>query len=480
MDPGRAIAGILVAALLGATMALGGDASHEFLGTHRPSVVGSNVTWALQRGTSGPPALAEHALAYDVESDRLILFGGYTSREFGETWAYDADADTWTNLSTGTGPPARSLAAMAYAVAADRVILFGGQHAGTEIDDTWAYDFNANTWTNLNPSTRPLARTGHAMAYDELSDRVILFGGYTAEPSAETWAYEYGTNTWSRRDPPASPSARGLHGMVYDSGADRIVLFGGSIEGPGQEITLFRETWTYDFDSNLWQRMDPLVAPSARAWAGIAFDAAANRTVLFGGLGATGPDGETWTYDEAQNVWSRLGPVDVPAPRAAHALGYDRDSDRVVLHGGRAQAGPRNETWHLAPAPPDVTLPLLSISTPTSGAIVWSSTIVLQGSASDDRRLARIEVRSDISDWALATGTTTWTAVLTLPLGGNTIRVRAIDSSGNVAVSSLTVTIIPLGTFAAFVVAGSLTAFAVWFLLRLSRSRRKDPLWRFR
>jgi hypothetical protein len=36
----------------------------------------------------------------------------------------------------------------------------------------------ANTWTNMNPSTHPGARSGHAMAYDSESDRVILFGGY--------------------------------------------------------------------------------------------------------------------------------------------------------------------------------------------------------------------------------------------------------------------------------------------------------------
>jgi hypothetical protein len=51
----------------------------------------------------------------------------------------------------------------------------------------------ANTWTNMNPSTHPGARSHHAMAYDSQSDRVILFGGYSGRKYyyySDTWAYD--------------------------------------------------------------------------------------------------------------------------------------------------------------------------------------------------------------------------------------------------------------------------------------------------
>ena len=44
--------------------------------------------------------------------------------------------------------------AMVYSAAADRVILFGGQVGWTEFEytgETWTYELNTNTWTNVTP-----------------------------------------------------------------------------------------------------------------------------------------------------------------------------------------------------------------------------------------------------------------------------------------------------------------------------------------
>jgi hypothetical protein len=58
-----------------------------------------------------------------------------------------------------------------------KVILFGGQGNGY-LDDIWAFDPVANTWTELNPSgKRPSARVWSSMVYDPHSPRMILFGG---------------------------------------------------------------------------------------------------------------------------------------------------------------------------------------------------------------------------------------------------------------------------------------------------------------
>jgi hypothetical protein len=43
---------------------------------------------------------------------------------------------------------------MAYNSVADRVIMFGGQVDKTSFkytNETWTYDFNTNTWTNMTP-----------------------------------------------------------------------------------------------------------------------------------------------------------------------------------------------------------------------------------------------------------------------------------------------------------------------------------------
>src|SRR5439155_196202 len=123
-------------------------------------------------GTGGtdptPPARSGHAMAYDSQSDRLVLFGGGSSSGgvfvlVDDTWAYDFNTSTWTAMNPAVAPRLRESSAMAYDSQADRVILFGG-YGG--YNDTWAYDFNTNTWTDTNPVVEPPGRWGHALAYD--------------------------------------------------------------------------------------------------------------------------------------------------------------------------------------------------------------------------------------------------------------------------------------------------------------------------
>ena len=62
--------------------------------------------------------------------------------------------------------------------------MFGGRSgSGADsvefLNDTWAYDPVANTWTELDPSgTLPPARAMHAMACDPVANRLIVFGGF--------------------------------------------------------------------------------------------------------------------------------------------------------------------------------------------------------------------------------------------------------------------------------------------------------------
>ncbi len=446
-----------------------------------PLQASANVTWTESRSPQRPPAVAEHSMAYDGKANRIIVFGGYANQATGETWAYDPVGDSWTNRTSGQGPPARSLAAMAYDGESDRVILFGGAHVGSNLDDTWAYDYDNNTWTNLNPVVRPIGRTGHAMTYDNRSDRVIMFGGYTAvAPAGETWSFDFNRNNWSKMNPAGAPSSRGLNAIVYDQKSDRVIMFGGSIENPGSSVVLFKETWTYDFGGNVWRRMSPFVSPSARAWHGMAYDSATDRAVLFGGIDDNGSNGETWFYDLNRDAWTQATPLVSPSPRTGHALAYEVQSNRVILFGGRAPAGTSDETWELGPVLPDTSPPVLRIEAPTEGAIIGSSSVFVQGTTSDDRAVARVEVQADSSDWVVAAGTAKWSVVLTLGLGQVAIHVRATDTSGNVASVTVAVTILPTSTVALIITGIGVTGFAAWFAWYVREKRKRDPLRKYR
>ncbi len=103
-------------------------------------------------------------------------------------------------MNPATNPGDRFAPAMAYDAQSDLVILFGGTTTGIATSDTWAYDFNRNVWTNMKSVVHPSWHWAHAVAYDEGSDRVVLFGGQNGVQNPirrETWAYDFNTNTWT-------------------------------------------------------------------------------------------------------------------------------------------------------------------------------------------------------------------------------------------------------------------------------------------
>jgi len=337
-------------------------------------------SWTNLSPPESPSPRMFHAMAYDSESDRIILFGGGTGSSLltvvNETWSYDFNTNTWTNLNPPASPSPRMGHAMAYDSESDRIVLFGGERA-ILFGDTWSYDFNTNTWTNLNPPESPSPRSGHAMAYDSRSDRIILFGGATQGGFlGDTWAYDLGTNTWTNLTSSVGPSARILHAMAFDDPSGRLILFGGYT----RELQWSNETWSYDFNTNTWTNLNPPESPSPRTSHAMAYDSESDRIILFGGLVLFGgyvqeSDNQTWAFDFDTVAWTQMHPATSPPSRAGHAMAYDSESDRIILFGGVGKdlaklAG----TWsYRFPGPLPVSFPwvlLFSYLTATSTGII--------------------------------------------------------------------------------------------------------------
>ena len=125
--------------------------------------------WVEMKPTIAPPARGHHAgqMAYDSESDRMILFSGDLDSGPGwivsinDTWAYDYNTNTWENMTDDQmRNNGRILGHMAYDSESDRIILFGGSDCrymanSTKPGETWSYDYNTNTWTNLTTADGP-------------------------------------------------------------------------------------------------------------------------------------------------------------------------------------------------------------------------------------------------------------------------------------------------------------------------------------
>jgi hypothetical protein len=163
-------------------------------------------------------------------------------------------------MKPSSSPPGRNYQAIAYDTKADRVLTWGGTDAvGNPLDaNIWSYDFNTNTWQmfDLGTGDHPLIRDYSVMVYDAKVDRMILYGGVllgSGETGRETWAYDYNTNTWTKLDSSTSPFQRSRHSMVYSTAADRIILFGGQVEPIDYNYT--GETWIFDFNTVTWKNV---------------------------------------------------------------------------------------------------------------------------------------------------------------------------------------------------------------------------------
>jgi hypothetical protein len=98
-----------------------------------------------QRANFGPATRREHAMVFDDNENRVVLFGGMTStlvegasndRHLGDTWEWDGDR--WLQRQN-MGPQNRNSHALAYDSGRKRIILFGGAIANTLLGDTWEF-----------------------------------------------------------------------------------------------------------------------------------------------------------------------------------------------------------------------------------------------------------------------------------------------------------------------------------------------------
>ena len=156
-------------------------------------------TWTEMKPSVSPPARWFHVMTYDAESDRVLMWrGGFDD----SMWAYDFNTNTWTENKTVERPLKGAFGALAYDSESDRSILYGGGYLedADTTDETWAYDHNTNTWTKMEPSETPPELTSHSMVYNPTLDLVVLFGGRVGAGdtfSAETWTYDLNSDTWT-------------------------------------------------------------------------------------------------------------------------------------------------------------------------------------------------------------------------------------------------------------------------------------------
>lgn len=294
--------------------------------------------WSKKNPATVPPGRRNHAMSWDSGRNRAIVFGGSSALSFDDTWEYDPGSDQWTNMNPASAPSARDYPAMVYDKNNNVHILFGGKDGAGVDDETWVYNYNTNTWTQMFPASSPPARSQHMMVFDERWGVVVLFGGVDGASTAlgDTWVYEYSTNTWTQMTPAGSPPNRFLHGMSYDSKNYVTILYGGYGTG------FLGDTWAYDYNADTWTLKNPAQSPSPRDRHAMTFDPVTNRTIVWGGWSGS-TESDTWTYDYTSNTWTEVITPTRPTGRYdSRMVGTGRGVS--VFFGGSIG---NDETWGL-------------------------------------------------------------------------------------------------------------------------------------
>ncbi|MBK7581895.1 MAG: hypothetical protein IPI67_17010 [Myxococcales bacterium] len=369
-DTGRAVMGIPPAFALDrtgkrrdATLALRGEELSVELDTNGlefpilldPAI--ESFVWLQVAAT--PPggaggSIDRSPLAFDSRAGRnvTVLFGGAIGGAVKRSGTDEWNGTSWTQkCATGTcGPLDRSDHALAFHDSATKgVLMFGGApNTFSFMGDTWLWD--GSTWAvqcaacsaTVAP-LRPADRAFHAMAY-HAGYGTVLFGGQDGSGQmGDTWVWN-GT-TWTKKctacvTGTSQPSARAGHAMVYDAARNKTVLFGGSLLGVKSS-----ETWLWDATSETWSQacvgcVADTTKPTARVDFGMAYDSRRKKVVL-NGVDSGGTLGETWEWDGT--VWSK---VDVALNgHVSPGMAFDSSRGRVVRYGGYDGGSPKQETW---------------------------------------------------------------------------------------------------------------------------------------
>jgi hypothetical protein len=219
----------------------------------------------------------------------------------------------WTEKpSVEPSPSARYWEALAYDEKSDKVIMFGGVYSATSSDDvtlrgdTWTYDLATGTWKEVTPAGEsPSARSDHVMLYEPTSGTVLMFGGHDATtPNAaglgDLWEFDPAAGTWTELEPAGTgPSDWEYETAVYDSKSRQVLLVGSKTEYPSAA-----DTTRYRFVN------------------------------------------EIWSYDPAANEWTELEPSGIKPPGLMReAAAYNAATGTVLVYGGAYTSldGPKPE-----------------------------------------------------------------------------------------------------------------------------------------
>jgi len=309
---------------------------------------------------TAPSARYGAKMIFDPVNERIILYGGRTDsliglKYFDDLWTFDIQNQTWTPLRSEPRPAGRLSPGMVYDPIGHQIILFGGHTKQDRINETWTYDLAADRWEEVLPQNSPPPRSDMGMVYDEANEVVILFGGYCRDDLRElcddTWAFDPQTDTWTEMNPQNHPPITYGHSLTYDPLNMQSLLSGGHMseikDGVFSSIGYGETLWRYSYPNNAWDEIPSTSNhPNPRYWHMADFEQPSGQLFIFGGDGGNGFLADTWIFNSTAETWMKINVKDAPSPRLNASLIYDPVNDVFLLFGGYlVDRSSMQDTW---------------------------------------------------------------------------------------------------------------------------------------
>lgn len=201
-------------------------------------------------------------------------------------------------------------------------------------------------WSLTASGPNPSQRRENPGAAD--NDHMYVFGGQSGASSGarmnDLWQFDGTSWTEMTTDGAVgSPPARFQAGVTWDFAINKLVVFGGN-DASGAALD---DVWTWDPVTNTWTNMMPAAGPSARRFTALSYDSANSSIVMFGGLDASGTHlNDTWLLI-AGSAWVPMTPSNLPPERRQHHLVTRPEFGDVLLCGGQNAAQPNPTKWKI-------------------------------------------------------------------------------------------------------------------------------------
>ena len=303
------------------------------------------ASWQRLDAADAPGARSDHTLTVDATAGAAYLFGGTGgSGPLDDLWRLDLASGEWQPLEPSGDRPAARFGHVAAWVDGVGLVIWSGQADANFFNDLWAYDPATNAWRRLPAGGDvPDERYGSCAAIGP-DGRLWISHGFTATGRFDdTRAYDFASEAWTDETPSGQgPVKRCLHDCLWAADG-RFLLYGGQTD----DVPALGDLWVLDPVARTWTEQPP-PAPGARQL--YAQATLGDHAYVFGGRDDDGRYlGDTYGLDVRTLGWAPVDAPGGPSPRAGASLIPDAERGRLLLFGGTGRDDATNDLWELLP-----------------------------------------------------------------------------------------------------------------------------------